>query len=155
MQSDARYAWHGIRKVLPETCPAYLRDCFPGHPEWEDYMENKRININIRQMRLSKKDKVLVATRRHRRPCRHLRQNKPKGCSCSKAGISCFTTPLLCCCADLDDEGNEKPKEPPSTTASTGPMYSTVQTDSVEKSILGKTRLRISEIRTAYIHSPH
>lgn len=50
MKDDARYFWHGVPKIVPGTSPSYLQNCPPGHPGWENYMDNRRLNINIRQM---------------------------------------------------------------------------------------------------------
>lgn len=54
MAQDARYAWHGVPKVLKGTCPDYLQD-WPAqegkYEEWRGWMKNKRINLNVRQMR--------------------------------------------------------------------------------------------------------
>lgn len=54
MAQDARYAWHGVPKVLKGTCPDYLQD-WPAQEgkfeEWRGWMKNKRINLNVRQMR--------------------------------------------------------------------------------------------------------
>jgi alkylated DNA repair protein alkB family protein 1 len=52
MSGQARFAWHGVPKILPGTCPDYLSD-WPGtnFPEWKNWMSNKRINLNVRQMR--------------------------------------------------------------------------------------------------------
>lgn len=51
MSGKSRFAWHGVPKILGGTCPAYLSD-WPGDdfPEFKNWMENKRINLNIRQM---------------------------------------------------------------------------------------------------------
>ena len=56
MTGEARYAWHAVPKVIPDTSPKYLAD-WPATPasqgkynEYEGYMINKRINLNIRQM---------------------------------------------------------------------------------------------------------
>ncbi|KAI6914363.1 hypothetical protein KC355_g18059 [Hortaea werneckii] len=56
MSGESRYAWHGVPKVLPNTCPDWLQD-WPAvgeHAErFQDYrgwMERKRINLNVRQM---------------------------------------------------------------------------------------------------------
>lgn len=71
MTQEARYAWHGVPKVLKGTCPSYLEDWPAGekvegeeddddedeekkkgeYEEWRGWMKNKRINLNIRQMR--------------------------------------------------------------------------------------------------------
>jgi len=54
MTKDSRFAWHGVPKVLKGTCPEYLENWpaedgkFEG---WRGWMKNKRINLNVRQMR--------------------------------------------------------------------------------------------------------
>ncbi|KAL3962770.1 hypothetical protein ACCO45_004293 [Purpureocillium lilacinum] len=55
MTKESRYAWHGVPKVLRGTCPDYLEN-WPAeadgkYAEWEGWMKNKRINLNVRQMR--------------------------------------------------------------------------------------------------------
>ncbi|KAH8903032.1 hypothetical protein BR93DRAFT_885645 [Coniochaeta sp. PMI_546] len=54
MTNESRFAWHGVPKVLKGTCPTYLED-WPAEDgkfeEWRGWMKNKRININVRQMR--------------------------------------------------------------------------------------------------------
>lgn len=54
MTEESRFAWHGVPKVLKGTCPAYLED-WPAErgqfEEWRGWMRNKRINLNVRQMR--------------------------------------------------------------------------------------------------------
>lgn len=54
MTKDSRFAWHGVPKVLKGTCPDYLED-WPAedgkYEEWRGWMKNKRINLNVRQMR--------------------------------------------------------------------------------------------------------
>ncbi len=54
MTQEARFAWHGVPKVLKNTCPAYLED-WPAedgkYEEWRGWMKNKRINLNVRQMK--------------------------------------------------------------------------------------------------------
>ncbi|RDW85503.1 hypothetical protein BP5796_03828 [Coleophoma crateriformis] len=55
MSKDARYAWHGVPKIIAGTCPAYLAN-WPAEMEneyesWRGWMSSKRINLNIRQMR--------------------------------------------------------------------------------------------------------
>ncbi|KAK0707394.1 hypothetical protein B0H67DRAFT_602725 [Lasiosphaeris hirsuta] len=51
---ESRFAWHGVPKVLKGTCPDYLED-WPAeggkYEEWRGWMKNKRINLNVRQMR--------------------------------------------------------------------------------------------------------
>ena len=54
MTQEARYAWHGVPKVLRDTCPAHLAS-WPATEdgsfgEWEGWMQKKRINLNVRQM---------------------------------------------------------------------------------------------------------
>ncbi|KAH8684465.1 hypothetical protein BGZ60DRAFT_523678 [Tricladium varicosporioides] len=51
MSGESRFAWHGVPKILPDTCPDYLRQWpGPAFPEWQEWMTRKRINLNIRQM---------------------------------------------------------------------------------------------------------
>jgi len=51
MTGESRFAWHGVPKIIPNTCPKSLEN-WPGitHPQWEGYMKTKRINLNVRQM---------------------------------------------------------------------------------------------------------
>lgn len=53
MSKSARFAWHGVPKILPHTCPLDLQD-WPAedalYEEWRGWMSNKRINLNVRQM---------------------------------------------------------------------------------------------------------
>lgn len=54
MSGHSRYAWHGVPKIIRNTSPKLL-DNWPGdqYPHWRDYrfMANKRVNLNVRQMR--------------------------------------------------------------------------------------------------------
>jgi DNA alkylation damage repair protein AlkB len=54
MTQESRYAWHGVPKVLKGTCPDFLVD-WPAedgkYQDWKGWMSNKRINLNVRQMR--------------------------------------------------------------------------------------------------------
>jgi DNA alkylation damage repair protein AlkB len=54
MTKEARFAWHGVPKVLKGTCPSFLED-WPAedgkYEEWRGWMRNKRINLNVRQMK--------------------------------------------------------------------------------------------------------
>ena len=64
MSGPARFAWHGVPKVIRKTCPGSLSD-WPAiagdertipiyedpHEAWRGWMSNKRVNLNIRQMR--------------------------------------------------------------------------------------------------------
>ncbi|OAL27066.1 alkylated DNA repair protein AlkB [Fonsecaea nubica] len=55
MSGESRYAWHGVPKILPDTCPPWLQD-WPdtGHDglyqQWRGWMSKKRINLNVRQI---------------------------------------------------------------------------------------------------------
>ncbi|KAL8840739.1 MAG: hypothetical protein Q9170_001177 [Blastenia crenularia] len=64
MSGPSRFAWHGVPQVVANTCPASLSDWpakssppttepKPGEDfeAWRGWMANKRINLNIRQMR--------------------------------------------------------------------------------------------------------
>jgi alkylated DNA repair dioxygenase AlkB len=54
MTKESRVAWHGVPKVLKGTCPEYLEDWPAGggkYEDWRGWMQNKRINLNVRQMR--------------------------------------------------------------------------------------------------------
>lgn len=52
MTGESRFAWHAVPKIVSDTCPAYLSS-WPAeeYPEWKGWMSNKRINLNVRQMR--------------------------------------------------------------------------------------------------------
>lgn len=52
MAGESRYAWHAVPRIVENTCPEYLRN-WPGdqYPLWQGWMQNKRINLNVRQMR--------------------------------------------------------------------------------------------------------
>ncbi|KAI1177114.1 hypothetical protein F4777DRAFT_227466 [Nemania sp. FL0916] len=54
MTQESRYAWHGVPKVLKGTCPEFLQD-WPAEDgkfeEWRGWMRNKRINLNVRQIK--------------------------------------------------------------------------------------------------------
>ena len=56
MTGPARWAWHGVPKVMSQTCPKDL-ESWPVLDEesealdcWRGWMSRKRININVRQM---------------------------------------------------------------------------------------------------------
>lgn len=51
MSGSSRYAWHGVPQVIAGTCPEWLKS-WPGaeYKDWEGWMANKRINLNVRQM---------------------------------------------------------------------------------------------------------
>lgn len=54
MTKESRFAWHGVPMVLKGTCPDYLQD-WPSdgdkYNDWRGWMANKRINLNVRQMK--------------------------------------------------------------------------------------------------------
>ncbi|KAJ5612580.1 hypothetical protein N7510_005774 [Penicillium lagena] len=60
MNGTSRFAWHGVPKILPETCPKWLSEWpsgedVPGaapspYQMWRGWMAGKRINLNVRQM---------------------------------------------------------------------------------------------------------
>ncbi|KAK0616566.1 oxidoreductase [Immersiella caudata] len=54
MTKESRFAWHGVPKVMRGTCPDYLED-WPAEggqfEEWRGWMRDKRVNLNVRQMR--------------------------------------------------------------------------------------------------------
>jgi DNA alkylation damage repair protein AlkB len=56
MTGPSRYAWHGVPKIFPDTCPNWLAEwpavdgSGPACSDWQGWMRNKRININVRQM---------------------------------------------------------------------------------------------------------
>ena len=59
MSNEARWAWHGVPKILKGTCPNYLED-WPAeygsdgddgkYEAWRGWMKSKRVNLNVRQM---------------------------------------------------------------------------------------------------------
>lgn len=61
MSSEARFAWHGVPQIIPNTCPEWLRswpatedtnyDVRNPYEPWRDWISKKRVNLNIRQMR--------------------------------------------------------------------------------------------------------
>jgi len=56
MTGSSRYAWHGVPKIIPNTCPSWLAGWPAGNNSdaecniWRGWMANKRINVNVRQM---------------------------------------------------------------------------------------------------------
>ena len=59
MTGSSRYAWHGVPKVIPNTCPDWLAkwpaisDGERHYDQWQGWMHNKRINLNVRQMQIN------------------------------------------------------------------------------------------------------
>ncbi|EFX05779.1 2og-Fe oxygenase family protein [Grosmannia clavigera kw1407] len=57
MTGHARFAWHGVPKVIKGTCPDFLAEWPAGEHDdgryeaWRGWMRNKRVNLNARQMR--------------------------------------------------------------------------------------------------------
>lgn len=65
MSGPSRYAWHGVPQVIGGTCPDWLRpwpmrsatdgqsiiDDSGASESWRNWMETKRINLNVRQMK--------------------------------------------------------------------------------------------------------
>ncbi|CAK7242794.1 MAG: hypothetical protein STHCBS139747_004296 [Sporothrix thermara] len=57
MSGHARFAWHGVPKVIKGTCPDELAAWPAGehaderYEAWRGWLRNKRVNFNIRQMR--------------------------------------------------------------------------------------------------------
>lgn len=65
MSGEARFAWHGLPKVVAGTCPEWMKD-WPARQRsdgneatssdmldfegWRSWMATKRINLNVRQM---------------------------------------------------------------------------------------------------------
>lgn len=63
MSGAARWAWHGVPRVIGGTCPEYLsswpcsqgengdgRDGEQVYEAWRDWLGGRRINLNVRQM---------------------------------------------------------------------------------------------------------
>ena len=64
MSGPSRFAWHGVPQIIGGTCPEWLRpwpakivtrgnttmDDSEGYSLWRNWMETKRINLNVRQM---------------------------------------------------------------------------------------------------------
>ena len=64
MSGPSRFAWHGVPRIIPDSCPWWLKDwpanlspaahdeCLSSkYEEWRGWMTNKRINLNVRQMK--------------------------------------------------------------------------------------------------------
>ena len=69
MSGASRYAWHGVPRILPDSCPLWMR-AWPAAPispstadphgpsfdtpivfeSWINWMASKRVNLNVRQM---------------------------------------------------------------------------------------------------------
>ena len=51
MTGESRFAWHGVPKIVSGTTPTYLEGWPADTGPWKDYMKDRRINLNVRQMR--------------------------------------------------------------------------------------------------------
>ncbi|KAM3069653.1 hypothetical protein ACMFMG_010373 [Clarireedia jacksonii] len=52
MTGESRFAWHGVPKIIPGTCPSDLFEAVGKTCKKVPFpMANKRINLNVRQMR--------------------------------------------------------------------------------------------------------
>lgn len=59
MNGSSRFAWHGVSKIQPATCPGWLAswpylENEPGTSRfetWRGWMSGKRVNLNVRQMK--------------------------------------------------------------------------------------------------------
>ncbi|KAH0551122.1 hypothetical protein GP486_007535 [Trichoglossum hirsutum] len=59
MSGRSRFAWHGVPKIIPATCPGWMQE-WPAQPQaedgaggveaWRGWMASKRVNVNVRQM---------------------------------------------------------------------------------------------------------
>ena len=61
MAGEARFAWHGVPMIVPNTCPLGLQNWPAGdcavrdsdgnaYERWRSWLTTKRININVRQV---------------------------------------------------------------------------------------------------------
>jgi DNA alkylation damage repair protein AlkB len=56
MTGVSRYAWHGVPKIIPDTCPEWLArwpaadNSETEYNIWRGWMNDKRVNLNVRQM---------------------------------------------------------------------------------------------------------
>ena len=61
MKDRARFAWHGVPRIIGGTCPEWFQnwpartgreeESFSAYEAWQGWMSNKRINLNVRQMK--------------------------------------------------------------------------------------------------------
>lgn len=70
MNGPSRFAWHGVPKIVPNTCPNWLAD-WPSlsgdhantaspSDSWKGWMAGKRVNLNVRQMTNATLDESIV-----------------------------------------------------------------------------------------------
>lgn len=59
MSGEARFAWHGVPRIVEGSCPEWMREWpaydgdveeRPGFEQWRGWMAGKRVNLNVRQM---------------------------------------------------------------------------------------------------------
>ena len=63
LSGPSRFAWHGLPRILPGTCPDNLRDWpaqrtangarkdqHSNYEAWRGWMSNKRVNLSVRQI---------------------------------------------------------------------------------------------------------
>jgi DNA alkylation damage repair protein AlkB len=66
MSGASRFSWHGVPKVIAETCPNGLADwpCSDVTDSslecWRGWLRSKRINLNVRQMRETSLDRAVA-----------------------------------------------------------------------------------------------
>ena len=64
LSGEARFAWHGVPRIFPKTCPEFLQDwpaksgltgvdatSSPSYEAWRGWMTNNRVNLSVRQIR--------------------------------------------------------------------------------------------------------
>ncbi|KAI9650618.1 hypothetical protein NHQ30_000636 [Ciborinia camelliae] len=50
MKEESRFAWHGVPKIISGTCPEYLAQLKLDIKDFPQFMVDKRINLNVRQV---------------------------------------------------------------------------------------------------------
>ena len=61
LSGPARFAWHGVPRIIEDTCPIGLQDWPAGqflnelgddpYDHWRAFLANKRVNLSVRQIR--------------------------------------------------------------------------------------------------------
>lgn len=54
MGGHARYCYHGVPKMIPDSSPSFFTEDYPEEPDWDiirEYIKYSRINMNVRQVR--------------------------------------------------------------------------------------------------------
>jgi DNA alkylation damage repair protein AlkB len=60
MSGSSRYSWHGVPKIIADTCPTWLAQWPATNATetacsgWRGWMSRKRVNVNVRQVAKSK-----------------------------------------------------------------------------------------------------